>query len=525
MTCVTRRHLRAATVAAAALLLPQIAFSASGMPNTERITLAIPTDLRSTNPDVQPDGTADLILHHVVEGLVGHREDLSIGPVLAESFKQSEDGLSWQFKLRPGVRFHNGEAMTSADVAWSWNRYLKPETTWQCKRFFDGSQGAAITSIETPAPDVVVFRLEKPNALLPMMMANIQCNAAVLHPSSVAGDGSWTAPVGTGPYVIGDWKPGRYVALTRFDDYTGRDTPTDGMTGARPALAKHLRFLITPDGAVMKNALYAGDLDMVVDLGPADIAEAEQRGLVVFKQPILSWRLLLMQTTDPVLSDKRIRQAIAHAIDVPSIVAVASEGLGKANPSGVALASPYHTAVHDQWPAYDPAAAQALLKEAGYAGQPIRIQTNMRPGGYHEVAITAQAMLQAVGINAQIEVLDWATQLQNYLTGNYQIQSFAYSSRLDPAIAYSSIIGDKAKSPSVSWEDPTAMKLLDASKQTMDPAPRTKLFEQIHTRMADAVPVIGLYNDVRVVATAADLQGYKPWSAGFDRFWGVTKAE
>src|SRR5690606_39105805 len=132
------------------------------------------------------------------------------------------DGLSWRFQLRKGVRFQNGAEMTSADVAWSWNRYLKAETAWQCKRFFDGKQGAAITAIETPEPYAVVFRLEKPNPMLPLFMSNLQCNAAILHPSAVNEDGSRKAPVGTGPYVIGDWKPGRYVELDRFDGYTGR---------------------------------------------------------------------------------------------------------------------------------------------------------------------------------------------------------------------------------------------------------------------------------------------------------------
>ncbi|MFX8731478.1 ABC transporter substrate-binding protein, partial [Acinetobacter baumannii] len=85
------------------------------------------------------------------------------------------------------------------------------------------------------------------------------------------------------------------------------------------------------------------------------------------------------------------------------------------------------------WPAYDPAAARRLLKEAGYNGQPIRIQSNMRPGGYNDIAVSIQAMLAAVGVNAQIEVLDWATQLQNYLVGKFQMSSFAYSARLDPS--------------------------------------------------------------------------------------------
>lgn len=520
---------RAAIAALAALPLACLAVPGTAAQGTEgkrieRLNVVIPADMRSSNPGVQRDGTSDTVLHHVVEGLVAPGEDLrAIKPMLAEAWTVDPDGRTYRFTLREGVRFHNGAPLTSAEAVWSWQRYLDPKTGWQCLRFFDGTQGPKIDSVEAPDPRTVVFRLAEPSGLFLIGMANIQCNAAILHPNSVAADGSWKEPVATGPYRLGEWQRDRYIELKRFDDYKPLPGPRDGLGGGKQAFADAIRFQITPDATVMKNALYAGEIDIIPALSPTDIEEAKRRRLQVFTESGMSWRVMLMQTNDPLLSDVRIRRAIAHALDLPQIAEMASFGLAHPNPSAVALSSGYYNDSFKAWPAHDPARAKALLKEAGYKGQPIKIQSNMRPGGYNDVAIATQAMLAAVGINAQIEVLDWATQLQNYAQGKFQLSSFAYSSRLDPALAYSSLIGDKEKNPAMQWADPEANRLLDAAKQSNDPAERQKLFEQIHALMAESIPTLGLFNDVQVSAAGPAVRGYKPWPALTARYWGVWK--
>ncbi len=513
------RHLLLATVCAVAALP---AHAQEGK-RIDRLNVVLSADMRSSSPGVQRDGNSDIVLHHIVEGLVGPREDLSVAPMLAKSWMVEDGGKTYRFALRDDVVFHNGAKMTSAEVVASWKRYLDPKTQWQCLRFFDGVQGPKIEAVEAPDAQTVVFRLAQPSGLFLIGMANLQCNAAIVHGDSMGADGAWIAPIGTGPYKLGDWQRGRHVELDRHAAYRPLPGDKDGLVGGKLAYAEKIRFLVTPDSSVMRGALLSGDIDVNPALAPSDIDDARKRGIQVAVQSTMAWRVMLLQTQDPVLQDVRIRRAIAHAINLAEIADATSYGLAQPNPSAVPVASRFYNDKFKAWPAYDPAAAKKLLQEAGYKGQPVKIQSNMRPGGYNDISVAMQAMMAAVGINAQIEVLDWATQLQNYLGGKFQMSSFAYSSRLDPSLGYASVVGDKARMPSAQWDDATARDLLDRAGKTEDQAERQKLFEELHARMAEAVPILGLYNDVMVTGAGAKVRGYRPWATGLERYWGVWK--
>jgi peptide/nickel transport system substrate-binding protein len=509
-------------VLVAALLAAAAAWAQDGK-RIDLLTVALTSDVRSTNPGVGRDANSDIVMHHVLEGLVAFREDFTVVPMLAEGWQVEDEGRTYRFKLREGVRFHNGAPVTAAEVVWSWNRYLDPKTQWQCIRFFDGAQGPKVEAVDAVDDRTVVFRLREASGLFLIGMANIQCNAAILHPDSVGADGTWKAPISTGPYVIKDWQRGRQIELTRFEGYKPLAGARDGMAGGKTALAERIRFLVIPDLSVMKSALLAGNIDIAPVISPNDIDDMKSRGMQVSVQPSFGWQVLLLQTRDQLLSDVRIRRAIAHAIDRKELASALSFGLAGPNPSAVPVASPYAGKTFVEWPEFDVAKAKRLLKEAGYAGQTLRIQTNSRSGGYFDAAVMVQAMLGAVGMKIELETLDWATQLANYGSGKFQMSSFIYSARLDPALGFSSLIGDKTKFPFLQWDDEEAAKLLDAAKVSSDPAERRRLFEALHLRMADAVPIIGIYNPVEISAAGPKVRGYRTWPAGNERFWGVWK--
>jgi peptide/nickel transport system substrate-binding protein len=223
------------------------------------------------------------------------------------------------------------------------------------------------------------------------------------------------------------------------------------------------------------------------------------------------------------MSDVRMRRAIAHAIDFEQIAEARTSGLSAFNPSGVAQASAFFDEDFLAWPQYDPAAAQALMSEAGYNGEPIRIQTNTRYQGMYENSVMIQAMLQAAGLNAELEVLDWAAQLDNYLAGNFQIQSFGYSARLDPSQMYGILIGDKGSAPTRQWENDAAYDLYLQSTRTTNFDERKALFKEIHALMAEDVPMLGLYYEPVTDAVGATIEGYSVWPADKTRAWGVSK--
>ena len=489
------------------------------------LTVRINADMRATD-GLNRDANTDTILHHIFETLVAFRDDLSIGPVLAESWEISDDGRTYTFTLREGATFHDGDPVTSADVKWNWDWRVSQGEDWFCNPFFDGSQGLKVEAVETPDDRTVVFRINEPNALFLGQLANIQCNGWIASPKNVDADGKWIADsaIGSGSFMLSEWEKGQYVKLARYPGYKPLAEEASGLAGDRTAYVDEVEFLIIPDTAAAETALFAGEVDVLPGLEASRIEEAESRGVQVKSTPGLSWTPILIQTDDPLMSNVKIRQAIAHAVDFEQIAEARTSGLSGFNPSGVAQASAFFDEDFLEWPDYDIAKAQALLKEAGYNGEAITIQTNSRYQGMYENGVMLQAMLQAAGINAQLETLDWAAQLDNYLAGKFQIQSFGYSARLDPSQLYGILIGDKEKAPTRQWENDQAYELYLKSTKTTDFEERKALFKQIHALMAQDVPILGLYYEPVTDAVAANVNGYDVWPADKTRAWGVWKA-
>jgi peptide/nickel transport system substrate-binding protein len=511
-----REMLRTAMLAAVALAL-------TGPAAADTLRARLNADVRSTDPGVNRDANTDAVVLHMVEGLVAFREDASVGPLLAESMTVSDDGRTYTFRLREGVRFHNGATLTAEDVAWTWRRYMTPETRWRCLTEFDGRGVTKLDAIETPDPRTVVFRFARASALIPATMARPDCGGAgILHRDSVGADGTWIAPIGTGPFRLGEWRRGQFIELIRFDGYAARAEPRDGFTGGKTAEVERVRFMIIPDQAAAKAALLSGAIDVLTDIANSDLAELKARtDVTVDVAPTMGLNTLLIQTRDPLLSDVRIRRALALALDLPAIVQAVTEGTGSYNASAIPVSSAFHTPPHREGYRRDLAAARRLLAEAGYRGQTIKMLANRRYTSMFDSAVLIQAMAQEAGLRLEIEVLDWATQLDRYTKGDYQLMSFSYSARLDPSLSYEMFSGPKDTQPRKVWENAEALAMLGETMATGDAERRSALFEAMHRKMLADVPLINLYNGAEIAAFRNNVVGYKGWPAGHPRLWGV----
>ena len=490
------------------------------------LRVQLPADIRSIDPGVNRDHNTDAVVLHIIEGLVAYGEDATPKPLLAESVAISEDGRSYSFTLRDGVKFHNGAPMTAADVVWSWNRYMDPKTDWRCLSEFDGRGLVKVESVTAQDPRTVVFRLDKPSALFLTSLARTDCAmTGILHRDSVRADGSFARPVGTGPFKFAEWKRGEFVRLERFADYAARPGKIDGLGGAKRPLVDELRFVVIPDSATAKAALVSGDIDVVPDVANADVAELKTEPRV--KLSVVSHMGLvglIIQTRDPVLSNVKLRRAIAAAIDKVELVGSVTDGLGKPNGSIVPTLSAYHGKVQEQDIAHDPAAARKLLAEAGYKGEKIVMLANKRYPQSFNAAVVAQQMLQAVGLKVEIEVLEWATQLDRYNKGNYQIQAFPYSGRMDPSLSFESMTGPKDKQPRKLWDDPAVQALLEKSMIVADKAERQAIFDELHKRFLADVPMVMLYNGIAAGAVGKRVNGYVSSLTSLPRLWEVSLA-
>jgi peptide/nickel transport system substrate-binding protein len=489
------------------------------------LAMSISSDIRSTNPGVNRDSNTDVVLMHIVEGLVGSREDGSPGPLLASRIETSADGRTYRFFLRHGIRFHNGAVLTSADVLWSWQRYLDPKTGWLCLPQFNGSHGARIVSITAPGPDEVVFELDRPQPMFLAQMATVTCGGTpILHPSSLNADGSWRAPISTGPYRLATIKPGYYVELSAFEDYASRPEPRDGYTGAKVAYAPTIRFIVISDAAARIAALMKGQIDVMSELTTPDIHRLEHVPSVrIASAPGGTVNAILIQGRDPLLADVRIRRALQLTIDRRSVTLLSTAGTGQLNASMVPASSPYYDATQATQTPVDIPLARRLLKEAGYTGQPITITTNRRFTDMFDQALLVQAMARKAGIDIRLDVTEWASQVNRYQTGNYQLMSFNYSARPDPFFNYEAMLGERGVSERKVWNDPAAIRLLDAVGVEPEPRLRQVLLDQLHLNMLEAVPLIALFNPADANGVRTNLVGFQAWSLGRARLWGVQK--
>ena len=520
---ITRLQFQWAKPVAAGLLLALTA-GLSTQASASTLMVRMNADIRGFD-GFNRDANTDTITHHIFETLVAFRGDLAIGPALAKSWSVSDDGMTYTFALRDGATFHDGKPVTSADVLWNWKWRNDPANEWVCASEFDGSKGLKVESVDTPDEGTVVFTLNKPNALFLMQLANIQCNAWIASPKNVDAHGKWIegSAIGSGSFKLGAWTKAQSITLDRYEGYRPSGEPASGFAGDRTAKVDTVKFQIIPDTAAAEAALYAGEIDILPGFEASHLEEAKSRGITIASTPGLSWTPLLVQTLDPLMSNVKFRKAIAHAIDYDQIAEVRNMGLAGHNSSAVAQASAFYDEDFSEWPAYDLAKAKALLVEAGYKGEPVKIQTNTKYQGMYDNAVMVQAMLQGAGINAQLDVLDWAAQLDNYNAGKFQIQSFGYSARLDPSQMYGRLIGDKSKSPSRQWQNAEAEALYRTSTETTDFETRKGIFKQLHKLMVTDLPILGLYYEPVIDALGPKVTDYHVWAADKTVLFGVGK--
>lgn len=517
---VPRRARIAAVVATVAWLSgPAAAWAAS-----DTLTIRLSSDIRSTDPGMNRDGDTDAVVLHVVEGLVAYREDTSVGPLLARSVERSGDGRVYTFRLRDEVKFQNGSPLTAQDVLFAWARYMDPKNNWRCRPEYLADGASAVARVEAPDPHTVTFTLEKPSALFLATLARPDCGeTAIYHRGSLGADGAWREPIGTGPYRLAEWRRGQFVDLVRNESYAALPGERDGHTGRKAALVDKVRFLVVPDTATAKAALLSGRVDILYATAGSDLPEFRARqDIVVGSTPTMELYSLLLQTRDPVLGDVRIRRAIALSLDLDEIAhAVMPDSRGSR--SVIPTSSPFYGPAQAALPRRDLAAAKALLAEAGYKGQPIRLIATKRYQILYDAAVYVQAMAAEAGINMELEVLDWATEVDRYSRGAYQAMSFNYGARLDPTLSFDMVSGPKATQPRKLWDDDAVQALVARSANETDTAKRQAVFDELERRFREDVPMVNLFTSVESSAVRVSVEGYQGWALNQPRAWGVRK--
>jgi peptide/nickel transport system substrate-binding protein len=373
-------------------------------------------DATSLNPVIATDGQSYIAEWPIFDSLLELDQSLNVKPLLAESWEVSRDGLTYTFRLKRGVKWHDGKPFTARDVAFTFYSVLDPKVTTPHRAYFDALAGfPELTAKENPKrPDelavkpievvddyTVRFRLRYPSGSFLAVLVNPR--AGIVPEHLLKGTDLNTAefnrrPVGTGPFKLVEWRRGERLVMEANDQYHG----------GRPALDR-LIFRIIPDSVVLLQELRAGGVDFIENPPLTEVARLKQTPNVKVlvadntSYTYFGWREDLAPFTDV-----RVRRALYHAIDVPSIVKEVLQGYaavstGQFPPSSWAFdpsVKPY---------AYDPAKAKALLAEGGYSGQELTLHA-----GYgtmvndKQLLETVADMWSQVGVKAKVDMMEMA---------------------------------------------------------------------------------------------------------------------
>lgn len=490
------------------------------------LTVGIASDLRSSIP---AGSTADASLtmqQHAYEGLVTWKESGEVAPMLATELPEvSEDGREYTFTLRDGIKFHDGTDLTAEAVVGSWNHLLTKETGWPCLQYFNGSGSVEVTGIDATGPQQVTFTLAEPTPAFLSQMARADCGEGGIMAPAVYENGETTKPIGTGPFMFDEIVPGKRNVLVPFPDYQARDEPMDGYAGKKEVLIDKLTFMVIPDSGANFSALMSGETDVWAAMNPSYSSQIESaEGYSVQSVAIPSISTMAFQTAKGPLANPDLRKAVNYAIDRPGMVDAILQGYGTASSSIIPTSSEFSKPGFAEVFAFDPEKVAEMLEAANYDGEEIVVTTNKNFSAMYETGVMIQAYLQASGINARIEVMDFATQLPKYYSGDYQMMTWNYAPTLDPALILDRVTGDKDQTASKIWDTPEAIKLIRELLAT-PVADRQPVYDKIQAQFEEDAPMLIWASSAATDAVSDKVKGFETWAGRKPRFWGVTVEE
>ena len=478
-----------------------------------------------------------MVSSKILEGLVSYDLDLKPVPALATSWEQSTDGKTLSFKLRPGVKWHDGAEFTSADV-----EYTLLEV-WKKLHPFGRAAFANVEKVETPDKLSVVLRLSSP---APYILNYINTYGAQILPKHLyAGKDVLTnplnnAPVGTGPFVFKEWVKGSHVRLDRNPAYWGK-----GPNGEAQPYLDGVVFKFIPDAAARTVALEAGEIDTAlastIPLTNLNRFQDKKKYTINLDDGRYLSTIFLTQfnVRRPHFADKRVRQAFAHAIDREALLKIVFLGYGKPAtgpvPSSVVN---YYSADVKKYPV-DRKQAAALLDAAGFKrgadGKRLKITLDFDGGGGPTAARPAEFIKQSlakIDVDVELRAGDTASYLRRIFTEqDYDLMISSLHRLPDPTLGVQRLYWTKNIIKGAPWtngsgySNPVLDKVMEDAADEPDPVKRKALIKQWQQIVQEDVPLLELIEQTWVTVSSARLHKAKAQGDGLFASLGDTWLE
>ncbi|MEG0383863.1 MAG: glutathione ABC transporter substrate-binding protein [Solibacillus sp.] len=478
------------------------------------------SDASSLDPHGSNDVSSSNVQSNLYETLVVRDANGDLVPGLAESWTQVDD-LTWEFKLKQGVTFHDGEAFNAEAVKTSFDRILDPKVASPRAFLFE-----MVTEIKVIDDSTVQFVTEYPFS--PLLAHLTHNGGGVISPKSIAADyaameadsavlaGSVisTNPVGTGPFKFVSWTPGTEIKLEKFAEYAGTPANLDTVT-----------FKVVPEGATRVAELQSGYADIIGTVEPSQVANVNSFDAAsVLETASSSLTYIGFNTKKKPFDDAKVRQAISKTIDRTKLIDGIYEGYG------VPAISPLSPGIFGYTEdvtsmEYNVEEAKALLAEAGYAdGFTTTIWTNDNPVR-QQVAIVLQEELKKLNITANIEVLEFGAYLEKTAAGEHDMFILGWSNSTGDAdyglyaLFHSSQHGDPGNRSFYSNAEVDA--LLDKGRREADPAAREAIYKDALQKISDDSPMAFVLHPAYLTGVSDKVTGFNVGADGIYRLGDV----
>jgi peptide/nickel transport system substrate-binding protein len=474
------------------------------------------SDAQSLDPHGSNDVSSSNVQSNIYETLVIRDAKGELAPGLAESWTQIND-TTFEFKLREGVKFHDGEAFNAEAVKKSFDRVLDEKVASPRAHLYE-----MVTDVKVVNEYTVQFVTEYPfSPLLAHLTHNgggiispksIDADYAAITGDTLAGSVIGTAPVGTGPFKFDSWTPGTELKLVKNTDYWGTAASVDSVT-----------FKVIPESQTRVAELQSGNAHIIGAVEPSQVANVNSfPDASVLDTATSSLTYIGFNTNKEPFNNVKVRQAISKAIDRATLIDGIYEGFG------IPAISPLSPGIFGYTEdvtsmEYNLEEAKALLAEAGYAdGFKTTIWTNDNPARQN-VAIVLQQGLKELGIEVEIEVLEWGAYLEKTAAGEHDMFILGWSNATGDAdyglyaLFHSSQHGDPGNR--AFYTNKEVDELLDAGRREVDQNKRLGIYQEAIQLISDDSPVAFVLHPSSLVGVSKKVSGF---SVGADSIYRLT---
>lgn len=463
----------------------------------QSVTLAFTRDPATFDPQGAIDPSAPVLLQYVYETLLYQDEAGEIHPFLAESWEVEEGGSAIVFHLRQDVSFSNGSPFNADSVIFTFQRLQEIG-----QRSFIYSEITNVEAFEKVDDYTVRFVLKQPSVTI--LSALTYTYAAILDPTAVeaAGDNYGTQPVGTGPFVLTEWVSQNSMRLERNPLYNGQHPLDEGV-----GTIDELQIRFTADQSARANAMLTGEIDMAYISSAPQLARLqEDPQFSVLESPTRGLVFLGFNTSHTPFDDPAIRRSIAQAVQKQDVLDIASEGMG------IVVNTPlppsifgYNADLEGQTPAYDPEAARQAIEAAGLTGTTIKLLTSTYPS-FETMATVVQAQLAEIGLNAEVEVLDFAAFAEAATAGEHDIVLTRYDWNDPDLLRIYLSEASIGRANRYFYANPALDALTAQGRAEFDPAARQEIYTQAQQIVMEDMPWIPLHMGITKVVINNRLQ-------------------